>query len=342
MRQNVESSTEKRRSSLKHGVLRAGAENDDWQTTPTNTATADGRPSPSSLFPTSKSSWSAERVSRYEYEITPTRDPKRTKKLLYMDRNREQTVAEIENGHELVRYLSNVAGLSKQSYDLLIRVQIDQQLQQQSCKERWDALLESFQLPSIIRVRVEFIDKGSNVERLFGIPEESTDWIFVVQDSTYVNLKRIVQRLFADIDPILATGKGLLYSVNGTMVPIAEAGILLTQKAVEEVWESPETRSCGETGTVTSIENWTVCLAKNSFVWTTLPGLNPYNAREIVRYALERSLFNTSLNKTYESVGGAIMGTARLPITYGNMVDDDLFYHQLAVETNQGKVPKIL
>lgn len=307
---------------------------------------SDGDRHLSSSFPTSQSPWSAERVAKYERDITPKDDPKRTKNLLYTDRNREQFLAELENGHELVRYLSNRAALSKPVYNLLIRVVVLRADRRKSCQERWDALLEGFQLPSMIQVRVEFIDgdsskKGSDrIDNRFRPPRESTDWVLVVHDATYVNLKRIVYRLFADIDPTVAVGKGLLHSVDGSFVPMEDAGILFTTKALKEIWEDPETKACSG-ASMTSTDDWTVCLAKNSFVWSSLPGLNPYNPREIVQYALDGSLF-AGRNSTYQSVGGPIMGSARLPITYGNMADDDIFYHQLAVDTNQGKVPKIL
>lgn len=306
-------------------------------------AAAGGAPSPS-LFPTSRGDWTAERVSSYEATITPAYDPKRERNLVYTDRNRNQTIAEIENGYEVVRYLTNMADRPKQRYNLLVRVLQTERLEPHKSKERWDALVEHFKLPSAIKIWVEFIvDQAENqvLEHLFHptpVTAASADWVVVVRDTTYVNLKQLVRRLFADIDPSSTTGMGLLHWVNGVMVPIAEAGILFTQVALKEAWEDPKTHSCWDAA---SIEDWSACLAQSSFVWKGLPGLNPYSSREIVRYALERSLFR-SLDQTYKSVGGAIMGTARLPITYGNMVDDDLFYHQLYADTNQGRVPKIL
>ena len=76
------------------------------------------------LFPTSHRTgpWTSEQVARYERGITPEEDPKRTRNLLYADRNLEQFWAESENGREVVRYLSNAAGLPKATYGLLIRV----------------------------------------------------------------------------------------------------------------------------------------------------------------------------------------------------------------------------
>ena len=88
-----------------------------------------------------------------------------------------------------------------------------------------------------------------------------------------------------------------------------------------------------------------------SFEWTPMPGLNPYDVRTTMRAALERTLFADDVddadgrplfNSTYGSVGGAIMGTARLPVTYGNMVEEGMFHDQLAVDTRRGRVPKIL
>jgi hypothetical protein len=120
------------------------------------------------------------------------------------------------------------------------------------------------------------------------------------------------------------------------MIPQLEAGILLSQKTLEEMWN--RSQSCQG---MKALEGWFLCLANEaSLDWTGLPGLNSYNVRDMMRWSLEGSLFFN--NNTYESVGGPIQGTARLPITYGQMLDDHLFYQQLAVDTHQGEVPKIL
>lgn len=222
-----------------------------------------------------------------------------------------------------------------------------------------EALLKGFRLPSMLQVRMEFVDDdaeavdaAARIERLFGPPPqdqdqdqyEPADWVLVVPDSTYVNLERLARRLFADVDPASAVSAGLLSSsADGaaTAVPDEEAGILFTSQALELAWGDGNT--CSASNSASSFDAWAACLAtgENAFVWTGLPGLNTLNPRELMRYALEGTLFSGSLNRTYSSVGGAIAGTARLPITYGNM-DDELFYHQLAVDTHRGEVPKIL
>jgi mannosyltransferase OCH1-like enzyme/LmbE family N-acetylglucosaminyl deacetylase len=249
------------------------------------------------------------------------------------DRIREQTVAEIANKEEQVRYITNAAGISRH-YRLLIRVQNITKMEQ--TKKRWSSLLDQFHLPSFVTVEVEFLS-SNQVAKVLAPPSRNTDWIFVVQESTYVHVSRLVHRLFADLDPIsMDIRMGLLTSVHNKMIPQLEAGILLSQKTLEEMWN--RSQSCQG---MKALEGWFLCLANEaSLDWTGLPGLNSYNVRDMMRWSLEGSLFFN--NNTYESVGGPIQGTARLPITYGQMLDDHLFYQQLAVDTHQGEVPKIL
>jgi len=280
-------------------------------------------------FSTSFSSWSLERTMRYEDLYTPKGDPTR----IMADRVREQTVAEIANNEEEVRYITNVANLSRQ-YRLLIRVNNISRMHQ--TQTRWKNLLEKFQLPSFVNVDVEFLSSG-RAEQVFAMPSQDTDWIFCVQESTYVHVSRLVHRLFADLDPTSTEIRmGLLTSVNHTMVPLSEAGMLLSHKALEQMWQ---TNSCRDT--TTTVLNWCTCLVNEaSFDWTGLSGLNSFSVRDMMRCSLDGSLF-TSRKQTYESVNGPIQGTARLPITYGKM-DEDLFYQQLAVDSHRGRVPKIL
>jgi len=305
-------------------------------------------------------------------------------------------------------------------YTLLVRVvaSTDDASQLEETRSRWDATLKQFDdVPAFVRIEVEFVlpEKGEgeeeegeghhhhnhkkkkkdksrsgarmSIKRLFATATTTTttttdaDWIFVVQDSTYVNLSRLVRRLIADVDPTTSARMGLLVphqdkdndndedsnsnnsredadgstSISTISVPLPEAGILFTRRGLAELWESPHVKSCWndndnkdndeETSTASAVMDWASCtqVADETLTWSPMAGLNPLNVRDMMRQSLEGPLFNdTTISHLYDSVGGPLRGAARLPITYGNMANLDLFHEQLAVDTHRGKVPKIL
>ena len=309
---------------------------------------------------TTVESWNPDQVAQYEYKNTPQSDPR----VEYYPRIRDQNVAEIANTEEEVKFITNSADIAEvgQPYTLLIRVlsAINDGARLQETKDRWDAALEQFAIPEFVRTEVEFVSPPSRkgkvpMKTLFALPSDdrnglAADWIFVVQDSTYVNLARLVRRLIADVDPTRSARMGLLVphkiSISDSKdvvasVPLLEAGILLTHQGLAEIWDSPDAKSCWDKD---SLLDWTACnqAVDTTLTWSSMAGLNPMNVRDMMRQSLEGPLFNdTAISHLYDSVGGPLRGTARLPITYANMTLE-LFNDQLAVDTNQGKVPKIL
>ena len=257
-------------------------------------------PFPTSVATTSKSSfypWSRERISEYELKITPHFDPNK----LHMPRVFEQAVAEMSNTEEVIRYLTNSASAAaaaslspsegkyseeshgrglRRPYGLLIRVLITGRIGGEdgdgendesygeggelTARGRWDAILEGFNVPSFVRIWLEFVRRPgtaadvesggggkSFAERLFGPPpndvdgvsDSAIDWVLVVEDATYVNLERLVRRLFADIDPNESVRGGLLLSSplsssgdGGIALPIPGAGMIFTSRALREAY----------------------------------------------------------------------------------------------------------
>lgn len=169
------------------------------------------------------------------------------------------------------------------------------------------------------------------VNEMLQLPSQAADWIFVVHESTYVHLSRLIHHLFADVDPAEHIYMGLLTTINNTFIPMPHAGFLLSFRALEEMWARPclwDTEAFHE---------WCACQAVK---WTGLQGLHPCSVRDVMKWALDGSLFRDK-SEIYESVGGPIQGVARLFIT-NSQLTFDAFYQQLAVDTRKSKVPKIL
>lgn len=318
-------------------------------------------PSQRTQFSTSsEGAWTLDQITNFEYWNTPVADPN----LDYYPRVVEQSLAEMANGEEEIRYLANVADIAATAasnhqsdpYVLLIRVFVTTSKLLDRVKRRWDDTLDRFVLPKFVVVRVEYVvqddatkmnittkaDATIPLKRMFALPTEPTDWIFVVIESTYVHISRLIHRLFADIDPTKHIRKGLLMTAPGgtsssVPAPLIEAGIVFTRLGLAEMW-AERTSTCwdGE-----SISDWSTCLwNRASLKFSSLPGLNSISGSEMMKQALEGTLFRDERHM-YDSVSGPVQGTARLPITYGNM-SDQMFYDQLAVDNHHGGIPKIL
>ena len=202
-----------------------------------------------------------------------------------------------------------------------------------------DELIEAFVLRTDrFRRFLELLEEEKLIEKIRNNLKD-TQWVFGCQAYTYVHVQHLAEYLVNEINPHRTALFSLTEDVNNVTKANLDAGVILTEKSITMLRKYAKDRV--QPPVRKSFSHVLQQFAKiEKLEWKSLGGLHPYNVTSVLDRILDARLFKDIF---YERVEGGVMAAiARLPISFGETIDDQLFQLQLAADTRKGSVPRIL